>query len=81
MSPDDPSSVTALTSKGQIIISSRIRSKLAFRRGQRFVEHVEDGKVILEPLETPLELKGALREMAEGKATEELIREVKGGWK
>lgn len=72
--------MVALTSKGQIVISSSIRKKLALKRGQRFIERVKDGKVILEPLETPLELKGALVEMAGGKTTDQLIKEVKEGW-
>ncbi len=70
-----------LTSKGQIVIRSRIRKKLGLKPRQRFSERIEEGRVILEPLETPIGLKGSLREMAEGKTTDELIKEVKEGWK
>ena len=70
-----------LTSKGQIVIRSKLRKKLGLKPQQRFSERIEEGRIILEPLETPIELKGSLREMAEGKTTDELIKEVKEGWK
>ena len=77
----DSASLAAMSSKGQIVISSSIRKKLELRKGQRFVERVEGGKVILEPLQTPIELRGMLKGMSDGKTTEEMVREVKEGWR
>lgn len=77
----DQISRATLTSKGQIVIGSKLRKKLDLKPQQRFSERIEEGRMILERLETPIELKGSLREMAEGKMTDELIKEVKEGWK
>lgn len=71
---------TTLTSKGQVVISSRIREELGLKPHQKFVEHIEGNRVVLKPLETPEELKGSLKKMAEGKTTDEIMREIKEGW-
>ena len=71
---------TTLTSKGQVVIGSTARKKLGLRPKQRLVGRVEKGKIVLEPLETPLELRGSLKKIARGKTTDELMREVKEGW-
>lgn len=71
---------TTLTSKGQIVIGSKIRKKLGLKPRQKLVEHVRRGKIILEPVKTPIELGGSLRKMARGRTTEELMKEIKSGW-
>lgn len=69
-----------LTSKGQIVIGSDIRRELGLEPHQKLLERIEGGRIILEPIETPEELKGSLKDMAEGKNTDELMKEVKEGW-
>lgn len=45
-----------LSSKGQLIIPKSIREALDFRRGTQFRVHVEERKVILEPVDvSPVE--------------------------
>jgi len=40
-----------------------------------------NGKIVLEPMKTPSELGGSLREMAQGRKTDEIISEIKEGWR
>lgn len=72
---------TTLTSKGQVVIGSKIRKELDLKPQQKFVERIERGRIILEPLETPEELKGSLKKLARGQTTEEIMRGIKEGWK
>ena len=71
---------TTLTSKGQIVIGSRIRKKLGLKPQQKLVGRIQKNKIIIEPVETPIELGGSLRKMAKGRTTEELMKEIKSGW-
>ena len=44
--------VVKLSSKGQLVIPKAIRKALALRTGTRFEVHLEEGRIILEPVET-----------------------------
>ncbi|MEM2282419.1 MAG: hypothetical protein QXH26_02575 [Candidatus Hadarchaeales archaeon] len=70
---------TTLTVKGQVVIGSRVRKKLGLRPRQKLIGKIEKGRIVLEPLETPEDLRGTLG-IARGRKTEELITEIKKGW-
>ena len=42
--------VTILSSKGQVVIPSKIRRKLRLREGTKFSVAEKDGRIVLEPL-------------------------------
>ena len=44
--------VVRLSSKGQLVIPKSIRDALRLRAGTCFDVHVQEGKIILEPVET-----------------------------
>ena len=44
--------VVKLSSKGQLVIPKAIRKALALKAGTRFEVHLEQGRIILEPVET-----------------------------
>jgi AbrB family looped-hinge helix DNA binding protein len=71
---------TTLTSKGQVVIGSKIREELGLKPRQKLVERIEGKKIVLEPMEPPEELKGSLKKLAGGRKTDEIMREVKEGW-
>ena len=48
--------LTTLSSKGQLIIPKPIRQALKLQAGDRFHIQVEQGKIILEPATSPIEI-------------------------
>lgn len=48
--------LTTLSSKGQLIIPKPIRQALKLQAGDRFHIQVEQGKIILEPASSPIEI-------------------------
>ncbi|MEM3402457.1 MAG: hypothetical protein QW179_02180 [Candidatus Hadarchaeales archaeon] len=71
---------TTLTVKGQVVIGSKARKKLGLRPRQKLLGKIEKGRIVLEPLETPEDLRGTLG-IARGRKTEELVKEIKEGWR
>ena len=48
--------LTRLSSKGQLVIPSAVRKAMGLRPGTQFHLRIEEGKIILEPIETsPIE--------------------------
>lgn len=43
-----------LSTKGQLVIPSVVRKALGLRTGTQFLLHLEEGKIILEPIKIPL---------------------------
>lgn len=70
---------TRMSSKGQVVISKEIRDRLGLSERQRFIEKVENQKIILMPIKKISELGGVLKGM-EKKPTKEVIKEIKKGW-
>ena len=50
-----------ITSQGQISIPAKIRRELGFDRSQKAIVSVQEGKMILEPVEDFLSLRGSLK--------------------
>jgi AbrB family looped-hinge helix DNA binding protein len=42
--------LTRLSSKGQVVIPRQVREALGLKRGVRFDIHLDDGKIVLEPV-------------------------------
>lgn len=72
---------TTMSLKGQIVILKEIRKRLNLKPNQRFIEYIKDDKIILEPVIPLTELSGSLRNMGKGKSKEQIIKEIKSGWK
>ncbi len=45
--------VTSMSSRGQVVIPQRLREKLGFREGEKFIVMGEDGTLILKKIERP----------------------------
>lgn len=69
-----------LSSKGQIVIGREIRKMLDLKPNQKLREYIQGRKIIIEPIPTLEELRGSLKNIARGKKTEEIIKEIKKGW-
>jgi AbrB family looped-hinge helix DNA binding protein len=72
---------TTMSLKGQIVILKDIRRRLNLKPNQRFREYIVDDKIVLEPVVPITELAGALKNMSKGKTKNQVINEIKSGWK
>ncbi len=71
--------VAMVSSKGQIVIAKAIRDELGIQQNQPLKESVEDGRIILEPMPTLVELGGTLK-LRTKKTVDQLMREADEGW-
>ena len=70
---------TVLSSKGQVIIVKEIRKMLNLQKNQRFMEKVENGKVVLIPVRKLSEMGGSIK-LKRKMSIEQIMKEVKEGW-
>jgi len=59
-----------ISEKGQLTIPATIRRKANLHRGSAVDVELEDGKIVVTPMKSLLELKGALKQYAAGKTTD-----------
>ena len=71
---------TTMSSKGQIVISKKIRDGMGIKPNQKFIEKVEGNKIILIPV-IPLSKAGVMLKGMDKRPTNEIIKEIKRGWK
>lgn len=71
---------TRMSSKGQIIIVKEIRDKLGLQENQKFIEKLQEKRIILEPVPSLSQLGGFLKTMGKNKKTIELVAEARKGW-
>lgn len=71
---------TTMSSKGQIVISKEIREELNLEPKQKFTEETKGTEIIIRPVLPLSSSKGILKGMGK-MPTDEIIREVKKGWK
>ena len=71
---------TRMSSKGQIIIVKEIRDKLGLKENQKFIEKIQEKKIILEPVPSLSQLGGFLEDMRKNKKITELVAESRKGW-
>ena len=69
----------SMSSKGQLVIAKEIREELGLKKNQRFIERIENGKVVLEPVSRLMELKGVLKGKT-SKSVKQIMQEIDEGW-
>lgn len=60
-----------VTSKGQVTIPNEIRKKLGIRKDDKVDFILEGGRVVLVPVKTLKDLRGAVKARGEGRLAEE----------
>lgn len=71
---------TTISSKGQVVISKEIRERLGLKEKNKLVEELRGNEIILKPIISITKARGMLKGM-ETESTNEVIKEVKKGWK
>ena len=70
--------MVTVTSKGQVVLPSKIREELEIDKGTKMVVVVRKGMVVMKPLKRLTELRGILMDVK--KSAEELVKEVRVEW-
>lgn len=79
-----PATLIQLSERGQLTLPAEVRKALGLRGGDAFQVRVEDGRVVLEPVEvTPVELytKERTKEFSENaEMSEEQLEQARKAW-
>ncbi len=69
--------IVRVSSKGQIVLPSDVRSELNISKGQRMVVAVHKGVILMKPVKRLSEMEGILKG---SKDTEKMIKELRREW-
>ena len=69
-----------LSGNWQVCIVKEIRKKLGLKPQMKFIETIENDKIVLKPLRSLAEAGGSLKGLSGGKTTQEFVNELKNDW-
>ncbi|ODS42031.1 MAG: hypothetical protein MSIBF_01400 [Candidatus Altiarchaeales archaeon IMC4] len=69
-----------LSGNWQICLVKGVREKLGLKPRMRFIETIEDDRIVLKPIRSFTEVGASLKGLSCGKTTQDLINELKRDW-